>query len=108
MNDFGDNRSAQMSRIMSENNEQEPIEIYHTWGRWRIIRSRHSDAKGTREQYTLQRYSDSKRHGVVWHMVAFFWSIEDLDDFIEFLTDGAGAIEQKDGEQILKREIDER
>ena len=95
-----------MSRIMKEANE-EPLQVYHSWGRWSVIRSIHYDSKrGEIEQYTLQRYSDSKSAGRVNHLCAFFWSLEDLDDFIDELQTAAEIIEDTDKSNVLKRSED--
>ena len=93
-----------MSRIMKEANE-EPIKVYHSWGRWSIVKSVHYDSKKGKdiEQYTLQRYSDSKTAGRVNHLCAFFWSIEDLDDFIDELQNAAEIIEDTDKSKVLHR-----
>ena len=96
-----------MSRIAAENNDQEPLEIYKSWGRWRVVKTEHYDeAKGiTIQQYTLQRFSDNKKFGRLYHLVAFFWSIEDLDEFIEALQSAANAIEDIDGPKVLRKAV---
>lgn len=93
-----------MSRIMDECNKVPPLKIYHTWGRWRLVKTIHEDQNGKREQYALQRYSSQRNGGIVWHLVAFFWSIEDLNDFINALNNGADRIEEVDGDNVLERQ----
>lgn len=94
-----------MSQIMQESNS-DPLEIYHEWGRWRIVKCVHHDVKKNTDiyQYALQRYSDNKRLGRVWHLCCFFWTIQDLEEFIEELDNGLESIEKKDSEEnILRR-----
>lgn len=93
-----------MSQIMQESNTP-PSKIYYEWGRWRVVRCTHTDSKKNKDidQYALQRYSDNKRFGKVWHLCCFFWSIEDLDDFISNLQAAADSIEDMDLDHILHR-----
>ena len=89
---------------MQESNKS-PDKVYHSWGRWRVVRCTHFDSKKAAyiEQYALQRYSDNKRLGRVWHLCCFFWSLQDLEDFIEELNDAADIIERLDGPDTLKK-----
>ena len=94
-----------MSSIRDQNNLRPPLQVYHAWGRWRLVKTEHVDTRKevTREQYTLQRYSDSKSKGKTWHMVAFFWSLEDFDDWLSELNKSGDLIEELDGDRTLKR-----
>lgn len=92
-----------MSQIAHECNEIPPLKVYNTLGRWRIVKSIHVDNGEEITQYALQRYSSRKGGKVIWHLVAFFWSIEDFEDFIDFLNISADRIEEIDGEHILRR-----
>lgn len=93
-----------MSQIMQESND-EPQSIYREWGRWRVVRCTHYDSKKNKniDQYALQRYSDNKRLGKVWHLCCFFWSLEDFEDFVEELEESIDIIEEQDGDSTLRR-----
>jgi hypothetical protein len=92
-----------MSRIADEVNDVPPLKVYNTWKRWRLVKSLHVKGGEERLQYSLQRYSTGRNNEITWHMVAFFWSIEDFEEFIDFLNISADSIEDLDNDGILKR-----
>lgn len=93
-----------MSRIADECNETPPLKVYNTWKRWRIAKTLHFKDGAEKLQYSLQRYSTQRNGDITWHMVAFFWSIEDLEEFIDFLNISADKIEELDNDGILRRD----
>lgn len=93
-----------MSRIADECNDVPPLKVYNTWKRWRLAKTVHQKDGEERLQYSLQRYSTQRNGEITWHMVAFFWSIEDFEEFIDFLNLSADSIEEVDNDGILKRQ----